>query len=94
MDGAPEDSAYKNPQKTRQKPELRREDRAYERTRPRDSGEMVAEEDIPVCGMVIPAVFKGMRGRGAFIIKDEDLCNNKFSIKTICQREYKKGDNN
>lgn len=90
MDGAAYTSADKYPQKTGQESELRGEDRPDKRACARYRGEVVAEQNIFICGMIVPAVLECVGRSRDPVIKDQNLGYYEFRVESVGEREYQK----
>ena len=85
LDRAGDHGPDHDPEKSRQKPELSRQNRTQQRSGAGNGCEVVSEEHVFVRGIVIGAVFQS-KGRGAaFIIQLHDAPAQKASVKPIGQ---------
>ena len=71
--GSAQHRAEENPQRSRQIAELRSQGRAHQRTRSRDRGEVMAEQNPLVGGLVIVAVAQAFRGRCPPVVQQSSL---------------------
>ena len=87
MNTAAEDHAEEDPQVARKESELRREDRADERTGAGDRREVVAEEDDPVRRVEVLSVLEPVRRRRSQIVEDEDAGSDEGGVVPVRDRE-------
>ncbi len=79
----PSDHARDEPQRARQVAELRGQHRADERPRPRDGGEVVAEEHPLVGRHEVAAVAQPLGRRRAAVIEAEDLERDEPGVEPV-----------
>jgi hypothetical protein len=65
------------------------ENRADERACAGYGREMVPEQNIPVCGVIILPVSKRMGGRGAISVEYEDFGDDEFGVEPVRYDEQK-----
>jgi hypothetical protein len=80
---AAEDCADKYPQDSRQVSELSGKNRTDEGACAGYGREVVPEQNIPVCGVIIFPVSKRMSRRGAIGVEYEDFGNDELSVKPV-----------
>jgi len=80
---AAEHHADDEPQRPGEETELRREHRADERSRPRDGGEVMAEQHPLVRGHEVTAVVEALRRCGALGIEAEDARGEEFRVEAV-----------
>ena len=87
MHSARENRTEKQPQQPRHEAELRRDDRAYQRTRARDGREMMAEHDPLIRGHVVLPVFELISRRLLELIQREHLRGDPRTVQPVRQHE-------
>jgi hypothetical protein len=93
MNRAAEGCADKYPQDSRQVSELSGKNRADEGACAGYGREMVPEQNIPVCWVVIFPVSKRMGRRGAISVEYEDFGDDKLSVKPVRYGKQKQSYN-
>jgi len=86
----PRARADDDPQGPREVAELSRQDGADERSGSGDGGEVVAEDDPFVGGLVVMAVAQAFRGRGALVVEGHDARGDEAGVETV-SREVSAG---
>jgi hypothetical protein len=86
---AAEDCAYEYPQNTRQVSELSSKDRPDKRACARYRREVVPEQNIPVCRVIILPVPKRMGWRGTICVEHKDFGDDELGVESVRYREKK-----
>jgi hypothetical protein len=89
MNRAAEDCADEYPQGSRQVSELSGKNRTDERACAGYGREVVSEQNIPICRVIIFPVSKRMGGRGAISVEYEDFGDDELSVKPVRYGEQK-----
>lgn len=83
LDGAGEDDADDEPDRARQVSHLRGEHGTDQRTRPRDGGEVVAEQDPAVGGMEVDAVVQPFGGGRAVLVDLQNPVRDEPGVEAV-----------
>jgi hypothetical protein len=89
VDRPAEDCADEYPQSSRQVSKLSGKNRTDERACAGYRREVMPEQNIPVCGVIIFPVSKRMGGRGTISIEYEDFSDDELSVKPVRYGEQK-----
>jgi len=87
MHGAADHRANQQPDRARQKTELRRQNRPHQRTRRCDGRKMVAKSHPFIHRHIILAVIERVGGRGAIAIQGQDFRSEKTAVEAISQHQ-------
>ena len=91
MDAAAEDRPHQDPEHPGEVPELRRQHRADQRSRPSDGRKMMPEDHPARGAHVVPAVGPHVRRRRPLGVDREHLCHEPGGMEAVADREGAKG---